>query len=383
MASAVMKMRAKYDITLFSVIVILVMAGIICVYDSSYILGLTTHNDVFYYLKKQILWTIVGAFLMYILMRVRHQSFRGYGNALLGLSLITLALVLIPHIGVNIKGARRWFLLGPFQFQPSEFAKLALIFFLADWYSHRTTGKKQSSQSRLIYPLIFTVIVAGMIAGEPDLGTALVILTVFLAMSLVAGVKISHLVYIVAVFAVGCTIATIAYPHRQARFKAWLHPQEYSRTIGYQIDHSINAVGSGKLFGLGFPRGREKYFLPEQNTDYIFSTIAEELGFVGCIFLSGLMFIVGLRACAIAKNCPESYSSYVAAGIGALITMQALINMSVATNLIPSTGVPLPFISYGGTSMIMLMSAAGILLNISLHVETPSRNAFRKRGKNR
>jgi cell division protein FtsW len=282
------------------------------------------------------------------------------------IAIVMLILVLVPGIGRMSNGARRWFPIGPLRFQPSEFAKFAVIMYLAAALS----GQKfriRSFGSGLLVHLLFVGVVAGLVLIEPDMGTASLVVINAGIMFFVAGALKRHLVSLAAsgVLAGGVLIAID--PERLSRLTTFINPMKDYYGNGYQVMHSLVALGSGGLLGVGLCEGREKFYLPAAQTDFIFATLGEEAGLLGALVVVGLFLLIAYRGLSIASRAKSPYYSILAVGLTSMICVQAIINICVVSSSMPATGVPLPFLSYGGSALMFALMAAGLLLNISRH----------------
>jgi len=357
--------RRAPDAVLLAVTALLTATGIVMVFSASSAVAYTQYHDPTYYLKRELLWAVVGAGALVLGMRLDYTKLRALAPWLLGLAIALLAVVLIPSLGSIEGGARRWLSLGVFTFEPSEFAKLALVLFLARLFSARSEGA--ASFARVGFPAIFWVGVCfALVMRQPDLGTAsLYVLTAFVLL-FAAGARLTHLA-IEAAVAIPALLGFIyASPYRRDRFLAFLHPWKDPQGTGYHIIQSLYALGSGGIFGLGLGQSRQKFgYLPAQYTDFIFSIIGEELGFVGAAAVLVLFLVFAYRGIRIAMRAEDRFGFYLAIGLTASITLQALINIGVVTSSWPVTGVPLPFISYGGTSLVVTLFGVGLLASIS------------------
>jgi cell division protein FtsW len=374
--------RFAPDYWLFHLTVLLVAIGILIVYDASYVhsIGLKrTGYDALYYLKRQALWATVGLFLMFWVMKCGYWRLRGWAYLLLGLSLVGLiAVFYMPSEMAVAKGAARWIKFGSVQFQPSEFAKLSLVIYLANVLSRKNYPIRDFWRG--LCPQLFVVGgVALLVEREPDLGTAFVIGLVAITMFYAAGARKRHLLVIMICAGILVLLATKGHDYRWNRIRVLLNPEGDYHGAGYQIVHGLLAVGSGGPTGVGLGEGRGKYYLPESNTDFIFATIAEETGLWGSLLVLGLVMLLVRRGLCIALRAQDPFGMLLATGITAIIGWQSILNIAVVTNSLPATGVPLPFISYGGSSLMFLLIGVGILLNIAQNPEFPMRNRLHRR----
>lgn len=357
------------DLTIFLAVIGLLSIGIVMVFSSSAIVAYARYNDSYYFLKKQLMWGFFGLLAMFFTMKADYRGWRKWSKPFFLISVAMLVLVLIPGIGTVINGARRWLTVGPFQFQPSEIAKLAIVLFMADWLAKKPDRLQKLGQG-LFPALAILGTVFLLIMKEPDMGTGLVIGGTVMIMIFVAGARLGHLTALMSMVIPGITYLIYTEPYRAKRLFAFLDPWKDPLDTGFHIIQSLFALGSGGLFGLGLGRSRQKFFyLPENHTDFIFAILGEELGFIGGVTVLCLFFLFAWRGYRTAVIAPDMFGSLVAVGITSLITLQALINIGVVTSSIPVTGITLPFISFGGTSLVFLLTGVGILLNISKHVQ--------------
>ena len=370
-------MRRTNDPWILTITMTLSMLGLLMVFSSSTVVTASTadfHYDPYFFLKRQLISMTLGVICMCLVRKVDLNRFRTVlGLPLTAVTLAMLALVMV--VGPSVNGAKRWFPVGPFQFQPAEMAKLAMIFFLADSLDRRR--EKVAYFSRMIPALAIFGVMLVLVEQEPDLGTALVIAGVFMGMLFVAGAKLEHLATMAAsgLIAVLGMIATK--PFRMKRLATFVDPMADVRGDGYQLYNSILALASGGLWGRGLGNSQQKFnYLPEDHTDFIFAIVGEELGLLGGVAISMLFLALLYKGFRVAVNCRRPYLRLLAAGVSFQIVLQALMNMAVVSGAIPSTGVPLPFISYGGSSILFTMIGVGILLNVS---DYNSRNLDMKR----
>ena len=303
---------------------------------------------------------------MYVMQKIDYRFWKKMAVPIFFLSIVFLILVFVPGIGSKIYGASRWIQLGPFSFQPSEMAKLSIILYLAAWLESRGAQKIKDFNEGLLPFLGIMGLIAFLIMKQPDTGTLGVIVLTSFAIFFISGAKISHLVSMgVGGFAFLALMVKLE-PYRMNRILAFRNPDIDPQGIGYQIKQALIAVGSGGILGAGIGHSRQKYnYLPEPVGDSIFAIIGEEVGMIGATIIVLLFVVLAIKGLRIAKNAPDNFGRLVATGIVSWIIFQAFINISANIALIPLTGIPLPFISYGGTSLVFLMSAVGILMNIS------------------
>lgn len=354
---------------LFLIVLLLITVGIVMVYSSSYVYAQVTYDDGAHYLKNQLLWALLGIAGMIVVTKIDYRLYMKWAYPFFGVTVFLLLLLLVPGVGITIKDATRWIGVGNLTFQPSEIAKLALVIFLAKYLAVRKDRVKQFSQG-LAVPLLVVGGVCLLILKQPDLGTAATIAGTAFLMLLVAGARISHLSFLGLL---GCGLVAVAIlmePYRIRRIMAFRDPWSDPLGKGFQTIQALLAVGSGRIFGAGLGQGRQKFlYLPEQHTDFIFAVLAEELGFIGTTFVLLLFLAFMWRGLKIAVKAPDSFGALLGAGITIMVVLQALVNMGVVTGCLPVTGITLPFISYGGSSLTLNLLGIGILLNISRYVE--------------
>lgn len=353
------KQTKSLDRRLLYLILTLTSLGLIAVADASAPQALSVFGDKFYFVKQQAVWGGLGVVLMLVVSRLNPSFWEKIATPLFFLSIILLALVLIPGVGSQALGARRWIILGPISIQPSEIVKLTLAIYLA-----KVAAKRKSSLAFFI-PLALT---SALVMMQPDLGTTLVILSLGLSQIFVAGVNIFHFFAFMGISGIVGFLFTVASDYRKARILTFLARSEDPLGRDYHIRQVLLALGSGGLFGVGLGQSRQKFlFLPEAATDSVFAIIAEEVGFIGALVLVGLFAFFIFRALKISGGASDKFSQILGVGIVAWIGGQAILNMGSMVALIPLTGVPLPFFSYGGSALTMILIACGILLSISRH----------------
>ena len=353
------------DITLLILTFTLLAIGLIMVYSASAVWAEYKFDDSFFFAKRQMLFAGVGIIAMFFIMNIDYWTWRTWAKVLIIICFVLLILVLIPGVGNMRNGSRSWIGIGAFSVQPSEFMKLAMIAFLAKFLSERqkfiTSFKKGLAPSLGIVFLAF-----GMIMLQPDLGPGTVMVGTCIVMIFIAGARIRHFVVLGLIGVAGFAALVVSAPYRMKRITSFLDPWQDPLGSGFQIIQSLFAIGPGGLFGLGLGESRQKFFyLPEPQTDYIFAILAEELGFIGGSFILLLFSLLLWRGIRIALGAPDLYGSFLAVGIIAMVAIQVMINIGVVTGLMPVTGITLPFLSYGGSSLTLMLMAIGVLLNIS------------------
>ena len=360
----------KSDRVLFLAVLGLVCVSAVMVCSASAAAALERNWDLTRFLFKQVTWVAVGFLLLGGAMRVNYRSYRQPFVIWTALAMIVVALLLVLLVAPTINGSRRWFGIGGIGVQPSEFAKLAVVLFIADLLARRMARVNEPSAVILPVGIVLGGIV-GLILLQPDLGTPVFLVLVSAMMIFSAGLGYRYVVG-VAVVVLPMLVALITLSHRRAelmeRVMAWWDPWRDPLGGGFQVIQSFIAVGSGGLTGRGFMQGQQKIgFLPESQTDFIFAVIAEEFGLVGATLVLVLFLIIAWRGYQVALTMPEEYGAFLALGLTALVVVQGLFNVSVVLGILPNKGLPLPFVSAGGSSMLVSMLAMGMLLNLSQH----------------
>ena len=354
--------KIDFDLPTFLVVIILGVLGLIFIYSASCYSGEVEFNDAFKYVKTQAVAVGVGFIVMLALTYIKIDFLIKLRFLVLGLSLAILALVFIPVIGVESYGAKRWINLGFSTIQPSEFAKFGLVIFVAA----QTAVYGADKFHTMAVPLLGGLSVCLLLMLEPNMSVTVCVFTVVFSMLFFAGAKIRHLLLIIVPAIICGIILIIIEPYRLSRLSAFLDPFSSPLGEGYQLIQSYYALGSGGLFGVGLFCSRQKYlFLPFAESDFIFSIIGEETGLFGCIIVILLFIFLLIRGIKISLNAKNRFSTYLAAGISAMIAVQTIINVAVVSGAIPPTGLPLPFISAGGSSVVAYFMASGLLLNVS------------------
>jgi len=358
---------APPDTLLFISIASLVAIGLVMIFSASSAQAYADHHDTAYYVKHQLVYLLVGLLLAAAAYQIDYRKLKSAAPYGLLLCILGLIAVLIPHVGVVVNGARRWVGAGMISLQPSEFAKLGLVVYLAAVLSVR--GDRITSLVRGLFPLCLLVFfMALLVLMEPDMGTASLLVFTAFAMFFAAGARIEHLFMIAMVTLPPTVLMILASPYKRARIFAFLNPWKDPQNTGFHIVQSLLALGSGGLFGVGLGESRAKFFyLPEQYTDFIFSVLGEELGLFGTVTVIVLFVVFAYRAIRIAVAAPDRFGFFLAAGCTALIVIQAFVNIGVVTSSWPVTGVPLPFISFGGSSLIISLIAVALIMNVGRH----------------
>lgn len=342
------------------------------VYSSSFALALEAFGDANYFLFRQILWAVIGIVLMLVLMRVDYHVLRSVSPLLMLAAIVSLAAVLVPGIGIERNGAARWIALGPLPpVQPSEFAKLALIIYVSAWLAGKGHYVKDFAMG--FVPFVTMVgIVAGLTLLEPDTGTASILVFTTVTLFFIAGASLTHVAGLVGIGGVVATLLIATGGYRADRLFAFMNPDNDPSGIGFHTLQLLIALGSGGVEGLGIGASRQKFFyIPNAHTDGIYAIVGEELGFIGAVAVLLLFAVIIYRGFRIVLGARDDFGSLLATGIVVWIAYQALINVGGVTRAIPMTGIPMPFLSAGGSALAALLAAVGILLSISRTAKIP------------
>lgn len=353
------------ELTLFISVILISLFGVVMIYSSSYIWAEYKYGDPYKYLKNQALFFIIGIFIMIFVSKIDYKKYFVYANKILILCVLLLILVLIPGIGTVRNGSRSWFGIGSFGIQPSEFAKLGLIIFTSKYLSNNPNSMKDVKKG-VVPILVITLLIFGIIMLQPDFGTGTILVMTIIGILFVAGLNIKFFIRFGVLGLIGVVTLIIIAPYRLKRILSFLDPWSDPLGSGFQIIQSLYSIGPGGLFGLGFGNSIQKHFyLPEPQTDFIFSIISEEFGFMGVIIVSILFIIIFYNCLKISLKCNDLFGKFLSFGITFGLIFQAVLNLSVVVGLVPVTGVTLPFLSYGGSSLLITMFSIGIILNIS------------------
>lgn len=358
---------ARCDKYILSITLLLVLIGALMIYSTTSVVtpnlkerGITD----FYYFKKHLFTIIIGFIFLFIGYVIKTESLKRFAIPLLIISFISLIIVFIPGLGVTYNGATRWIRVSTMTFQPSEFAKLSMVLFLAYYISR--PNYRTDSFLHFVIPIIIISIFGFVIVKQPDFGAAMSLTFLTLIILFISGTRLRYISSLL-IFLIPIIYKLIKEPYRLKRIYAFLNPWEDPLGSGFHLVQSFLAFGSGGLTGVGLGNSRQKLaYLPESHTDFIFSIIGEEFGLIGVTIIIGLFAILFIRCMAVANNTKDNkFIYYLVVGLSLMITLQALINFAVTTGLVPTKGLPLPFISYGGSSLIVNMTAIGIILRIS------------------
>lgn len=354
------------DKLLLAVVLGLTVFGLLMVYSASAMIATKVHNDQFHFFVRQGVWAIAGLLGMAITMKIDYRFYKKPA-VVIPLLYFTIILLIAVFFFPRLNNAHRWILVKGFSLQPSEIAKLALVAFLA-YYLEKYTSRVNDLWKVFIPTAGVTLFIVTLVAAEPDFGTALMIFTAFVVLLFQAGVPFRHLLTL-AIPVIPALVGMLVFvPWRLQRLLDFLDPWQNEKTSGYQVVQSLISIGSGGINGLGFSQGRQKlFFLPSPHADFIFGVIGEELGLIGAVALVAAFGVLAWRGFKAAKHAPDKFGNLLGIGLTVLIITQAFFNISVALSLVPTKGIPLPFISAGGSSLAITLAACGILLNISKH----------------
>ncbi len=353
----------------------LVLLGLIIVYSSSFAVGLLEFDNANYFLLRQAMWGTIGAALLLVAMRMDYRWLRAASPLLMLGTIVALVAVLVPGIGLERGGAQRWIALGPLPpLQPSEFAKLALIIYVSAWLSGKGTNL-QSFALGFVPFVLMVGIVAGLILLEPDMGTSVVVVLITVTLFFIAGASLTHLAALLGIGTVASLLLMVSAGYRAQRLSAFFNAEDDPGGVGFHTIQNLIALGSGGIEGLGLGASRQKFFyIPNAHTDGVFAVVGEELGFIGAmgvIILFGVLIYRGFR---VVVRSNDEFGSLLATGICCWIAYQALINIGGVSRAIPMTGIPMPFLSYGGSALAALLAATGILLSVSRRATGPPAN---------
>jgi cell division protein FtsW len=359
--------KKSYDFALLFITFALVGIGLVMLYSSSSIIAQERFGDSMYFVKRQAVFALIGIVVLIISKNLPYVVYRRLVYVILGVTLLSLVIVLLPHVGHRVGGARRWLRFGPISIQPAEYAKLALIIYIS--YSAAKKKERLRELSVGYVPhLVVSAVFIGLVVMQPDLGTAITFAVLTFVLLFVAGVRLRYLLVTAIAVAPLLVLAIAQKGYRWERFLAFLNPWRDPSGTSFQLLHSLLALGSGGLLGVGLGSGQQKlFYLPEPHTDFILAVIGEETGIIGVSIVLLLYALLIYKGVKIALRAPESFGTYLAFGLTLIVGLQAFINCAVVMGLLPTKGLPLPFISYGGSSLLTNLLAMGILMNISCY----------------
>lgn len=360
----------QIDIPFAAAVAALVILGMVMLSSATVSVGFEKFNDSYYYFKHQLFFGLIPGFLvMLVFMLLDYKLFEKYASQMLIISIVLLILVFIPGIGNEYGSARSWIGIFGFSIQPSEIVKLTFLIYLSAWLDKRGEKGASDLHEGLIPFISVIAVIATLLILEPDTGSMMIILVMSWAVYFVGGARISHILTLGAAGIAMILLLVVMSPYRAARFMTFLHPELDPQGVGYHINQAFLALGSGGFFGKGYGQSVQKFqYLPEVMGDSIYAVIGEELGFLFCVLIIALYVYLLIRGFKIASACKDRFSKFLVTGIMTWLTAQAFMNIGAMVGLLPLTGVPLPFISYGGTAMVVNLAAIGIVLNISRRV---------------
>jgi cell division protein FtsW len=364
-----LKDSLRIDYLLLGISLTLVIVGVIMVYSASAHLAARRFNNSFYFVQKQMAFALLGLIVMGIFRFIPYQAYQRWVYWLLAITFFLLVLVLIPGLGVRIGGASRWFRLGGISFQPSEFSKLVLVIFLS-YYLAKHRDQVKTLTHGLVVPGAVVLVLVALILQEPDLGMDISLIMISAILLFVGGTRLRHLLLAILPLIPMGYFLIWKVPYRKMRVLSYLDPWKDPLGSGFHLKHSFLAFGSGGLTGQGLGGSQQKlFYLPEPHTDFVFSIVGEEFGFLGVAFLTTLYLILVVKSLRLALRGNDLFGVYLTAGISVIIGFQAFINILVVMGLLPTKGLTLPFVSYGGTSLLLNLICIGILMNISAQQE--------------
>jgi cell division protein FtsW len=344
----------------------LVLLGVMMILSASSVYSFASYGSSFWFFKKQLLWALLGVTIFFLLSRLDYRKLRHIGYPALLVVALLLGAVLVPGFGISAGGSARWVPLGPLAFQPSEAAKLALVLFAAGVFARKGEAMVASFSHALI-PLVPALgLLAGLVMLQPDLGTTLLLAVIAIGMLFVAGARFRHLIPLSLMGAALAVVAGILEPYRRDRILAFMNPWKDPLGNGYQAIQSLIALGSGSWFGVGLGASRQKWsYIPNAHTDFIFAILGEEMGLLGTLMVLALFAFIAYLGLRTARAAPDRFGMLLASGITIWISVQALVNIGAATASLPITGVPLPLVSFGGTSLVISLAAMGLLVSVA------------------
>ncbi len=354
-------------IVLAAVVAVLSVVGLMMVLSASSVEAFRSYGGSWYFFLRQLMWVVTGALVMLVTATVDYRCWRRLVVPVTMTAFVLLVAVVIPGLGVTVSGSTRWLAFGPVRVQPSELAKLAVLLFAADLMARRGEAGWVHDARTTLRPILLTGgILAGLVLCQPDMGTAMVIVLILVVALFVGGVPLTQMSALTLATSVGALVLGLGAGYRRARMSSFLRPFDDFSNAGYQLSQSLVAFGTGSVAGVGLGASRAKWgFLPNAHTDFILAIIGEELGLLGSLFVLALFVtfaVVGVRT---ALRAPDRFGAVMAAGVTAWVAGQAFVNMGAVTGMLPVTGVPLPFVSFGGSALVVTMGAVGILVNIA------------------
>ena len=358
----------------------LLLLGLTMVLSASFASSLANDVSPFLYVKKQAVWAVLGVVAFITFSRLDYRKLKGWGYLGIVVVFVLLLAVLIPGLGTTAGGSSRWLTLGPLSLQPSELAKIALILFIADVFSRKDPDAMQELSHTLLPVVPVLGVLALLIMAQPDMGTTMLVCVIGFGMLFLSGAPLRYLSALGAVGGAVAVFGALAEPYRRARVLSFLNPWADPLNTGYQTIQSLIAMGSGGFFGVGIGASRQKWlYVPNAHTDFIYAILGEELGFLGTVVVLGMFTFLTYLGIRIARNAPDRFGMYIATGITIWVAFQALVNMGAVTASLPITGVPMPLVSFGGSSLVVTLVGMGILTNIAKQSLKPKRSAQPKK----
>ncbi len=361
--------KREPDYVLLAAVLGLLAIGTLMVFSASSSEALASFQNPYHFFERQVLWSVLGLGALVVAARINYWQWPRWAFPLFAVAVLALLMVLVPHVGLDINGARRWIKLGPLVVQPSELGKLAMVLMFA-WLLARHQSRLNDFWRGVVPLVAMALVMLGLILMEPDLGTTVVVGGTFAIMLFAAGIKKRHVAALGLLALPALAWAIFGAPYRRERILAFLDPWKHPLSSGFHTIQALLALGSGGLFGVGLGHSLQAFgYLPEDYTDFIFAILGEELGLIGTLAVIALFMVVAWRGFRIAMRAPDTFSGLLALGLTSMIVLQAAINIGVVTATLPVTGITLPFISYGGSSLVLSLAGVGILLNISRYAE--------------
>lgn len=378
---AIGKLHGSHPALLLTVTAaLLVLTGSVMVFSASFVTSLANHGSSFLYFQRQLLWIVLGLIAFWVAARTDYRKLRRFGILLYGFCVLSLVAVLVPGLGVTAGGSSRWLAFGPLSFQPSELAKLAVVLVIADLYAKKKPTAFEDPMHMLLPLAPIVGVLTALVMAQPDLGTTLLLGAIGFGMVFVAGARLRHLIPLGLAGAALATAAALIEPYRRDRVLSFLDPWKDPLDTGYQTIQSLIALGSGGWFGVGLGASRQKWlYVPNAHTDFIFAILGEEMGLIGTFVIVGSFAFLTYLGIKTAQRAPDRFGLLVAAGITIWMSVQALVNMGAVVAALPITGVPLPLVSFGGSSLVVTLMAMGILVNIAAQGRHQRRGSDRKR----
>jgi cell division protein FtsW len=368
------QLKTRTQSYIFFTTLVLLGWGLVMVASSSMYHAEQRYGNSYYFLLRQVIWMVIGLVGMLWIMQKDYQGLRKNSKFLLFIAACLLIFVFVPGIGKVKNGAARWIGFSFFQFQPSEFAKIVLLIYMADVLSRKPEKQITNFKTGFVPIMLVMCIISALVVKEPDLGTAVLMVLLGWMLCLVAGMRKTHLFSMISLTIPVAAYEILKHKHQLVRILVFLHPEQNQLGDGYQISQSLIAIGSGGLWGRGLGQGLQKYgFLPDGHTDFIFSIMSEEIGFIGVTVVLLLFAFLIWQGIRVAVRSSDLFATLLAAGVTAMIACQVSINTGMALSLLPTKGMPLPFISYGGSSLVFTLFAMGILLNVAQYISEPNK----------